>query len=149
MYSKIGRPKWILVGQMLKLVGKWPMANCYISSTDVINNYSYIMFWTSLTATILTPIMNKKQMTNMISERICFSNLLYSNDHQLTSLFGLVDFSVLFHSLICTTILYTLWELSLELFKVFHTEVGGAVFAFTSYHKMFLHSLLITRFYRQ
>jgi len=47
MYSKIGQPKWILVNQMLKLVGKWqrlqnkltrpykqlfqiPMANCYI-----------------------------------------------------------------------------------------------------------------------
>ena len=29
MYSKFGRPKWILVGQMLKLVGKWPMADCY------------------------------------------------------------------------------------------------------------------------
>ena len=31
MYSKFGRSKWILVGQMLKLVGKWPAA---ISSTD-------------------------------------------------------------------------------------------------------------------
>ena len=29
MYSKFGQPKWILVGQMLKLVGKWPMADCY------------------------------------------------------------------------------------------------------------------------
>ena len=29
MYGKFGRPKWILVGQMLKLVGKWPMADCY------------------------------------------------------------------------------------------------------------------------
>ena len=29
MYRKDGRPKWILVSQMLKLVGKWPMANCY------------------------------------------------------------------------------------------------------------------------
>ena len=29
MYSKFGRPKWILVSQMLKLVGKWPMASCY------------------------------------------------------------------------------------------------------------------------
>ena len=29
MYSKHGRPKWILVGQMVKLVRKWPMANCY------------------------------------------------------------------------------------------------------------------------
>ena len=29
LYSKFGRPKWILVGQMLKLVGKWPMAGCY------------------------------------------------------------------------------------------------------------------------
>ena len=29
MYRKYGRPKWILVGQMLKLVGKWPMADCY------------------------------------------------------------------------------------------------------------------------
>ena len=28
MYWKFGRPKWILVGQMLKLVGKWPMADC-------------------------------------------------------------------------------------------------------------------------
>ena len=28
MYSKFGQPKWILVGQMLKLVGKWPMAGC-------------------------------------------------------------------------------------------------------------------------
>jgi len=27
MHSKIGQPKWILVGQMLKLVRKWPMAN--------------------------------------------------------------------------------------------------------------------------
>ena len=26
MYRKYGQPKWILVGQMLKLVGKWPMA---------------------------------------------------------------------------------------------------------------------------
>ena len=29
VYRKFGRPKWILVGQMLKLVGKWPMADCY------------------------------------------------------------------------------------------------------------------------
>ena len=29
MHSKFSRPKWILVGQMLKLVGKWPMASCY------------------------------------------------------------------------------------------------------------------------
>ena len=29
MYSKFGQPKWILVGQMLKLVRKWPMANCH------------------------------------------------------------------------------------------------------------------------
>ena len=29
MYSKFGQPKWILVGQLLKLVGKWPMASCY------------------------------------------------------------------------------------------------------------------------
>ena len=29
MYRKYGRPKWILIGQMLKLVGKWPMADCY------------------------------------------------------------------------------------------------------------------------
>ena len=29
MYRKYCQPKWILVGQMLKLVGKWPMANCY------------------------------------------------------------------------------------------------------------------------
>jgi len=30
MYSKIGQPRWILVCQMLKLVGKWPTV---ISST--------------------------------------------------------------------------------------------------------------------
>ena len=30
MYRKFGWPKWILVSQMLKLVGKWPMADCYI-----------------------------------------------------------------------------------------------------------------------
>ena len=30
MYSKFGQPKWILVGQMLKLVGKW---STFISST--------------------------------------------------------------------------------------------------------------------
>ena len=29
MYSKFGRPKQILVGQMLKLVRKWPMASCH------------------------------------------------------------------------------------------------------------------------
>ena len=29
MYSKLGQPKSVLVGQMLKLVGKWPMADCY------------------------------------------------------------------------------------------------------------------------
>jgi len=29
MYSKISWPKWILVSQILKLVGKWPMANSY------------------------------------------------------------------------------------------------------------------------
>ena len=29
MYSKFGRPKWILVSQMLKLGGKWPVASCY------------------------------------------------------------------------------------------------------------------------
>ena len=29
MYRKYGRPKWILVSQTLKLVGKWPMADCY------------------------------------------------------------------------------------------------------------------------
>ena len=31
MYSKFDRPKWILVGQMLKLVGKWAVARCYFS----------------------------------------------------------------------------------------------------------------------
>ena len=29
MYEEFGRPKWIMIGQMLKLVGKWPMADCY------------------------------------------------------------------------------------------------------------------------
>ena len=29
IYSRFGRPKLILVGQMFKLVGKWPMADCY------------------------------------------------------------------------------------------------------------------------
>ena len=29
MYSKFGRSKWILVGQMMKSVGKWPMVSCY------------------------------------------------------------------------------------------------------------------------
>ena len=29
MYGKYGRSKQILVGQMLKLVGKWPVADCY------------------------------------------------------------------------------------------------------------------------
>ena len=29
MYGKFGQPKQILVGQMLKLVGKWPMADHY------------------------------------------------------------------------------------------------------------------------
>ena len=29
MYIKIGWSKWILVSQMLKLVRKWPMADCY------------------------------------------------------------------------------------------------------------------------
>ena len=29
MYGKFGRPKWILVSQLLKLVRKWLMANCY------------------------------------------------------------------------------------------------------------------------
>ena len=29
VYSKFGQPKWILVSQMLKLVGKWLMAICY------------------------------------------------------------------------------------------------------------------------
>ena len=28
IYSKFGRPKWILIDQMLKLI-KWPMADCY------------------------------------------------------------------------------------------------------------------------
>ena len=29
MYGKYGRSKEILIGQMLKLVGKWPVADCY------------------------------------------------------------------------------------------------------------------------
>ena len=29
MYSKCVQPKLILIGQMVKLVGKWPMADCY------------------------------------------------------------------------------------------------------------------------
>ena len=33
MYGKFGQAKQILVGQMLKLVGKWPMADCVISNT--------------------------------------------------------------------------------------------------------------------
>ena len=45
-----------------------------------------------------------------------------------------MDFSLIFQSLLCTTVLFSLWELSLQLFKVFHTEVGGA---------LFLHSLLL------
>ena len=28
MFSKFGQPKWVLVDQILKLVRKWPMANC-------------------------------------------------------------------------------------------------------------------------
>ena len=28
---KFGRPKWILVSQMLKLVGKWPMADLFLA----------------------------------------------------------------------------------------------------------------------
>ena len=29
MYRKLGQPKWVLVSQILKYVGKWPMADCY------------------------------------------------------------------------------------------------------------------------
>ena len=29
MYGKYGQPKWISVSQMLKLVEKWPMTDCY------------------------------------------------------------------------------------------------------------------------
>ena len=29
MYGNFGWPKWILVGQMMKLVRKWPMVDCY------------------------------------------------------------------------------------------------------------------------
>ena len=29
MYRKYGQLKWILIGQMLKLVRKWPIADCY------------------------------------------------------------------------------------------------------------------------
>ena len=31
VYRKYGRSKWILVGQMLKLVGKWPMADLFLA----------------------------------------------------------------------------------------------------------------------
>ena len=29
MYEEFGRSEWTLVGQMLKFVGKWPVANYY------------------------------------------------------------------------------------------------------------------------
>ena len=29
MYSKCDQPKLIWIGQIVKLVGKWPMADCY------------------------------------------------------------------------------------------------------------------------
>ena len=61
----------------------------------------------------------------------CWSDLLYRDEHQLTSLYGLMDFSLMLHSLVCITVLFTLWDLSLQLFKVFHTEVGVANFEFT------------------
>ena len=39
MYGKFGRPKWILVSQMLKLVGKWAMGQLLFLAPHV-HNYT-------------------------------------------------------------------------------------------------------------
>ena len=41
MYWKYGRSKQILVGQMLKLVEKWPMADCYFQHCRVSSTLAY------------------------------------------------------------------------------------------------------------
>ena len=38
IYRKFVRPKWILVSQMLKLVGKWPMADLFLA----LHTYTHI-----------------------------------------------------------------------------------------------------------
>ena len=45
MYSKCVQLKLILIGQIVKLVGKWPMANCYsaICILYSINPYTIII----------------------------------------------------------------------------------------------------------
>ena len=45
MCSKCVQPKLILIGQVVKLVGKWPMANCYFAFCILysINPYTTII----------------------------------------------------------------------------------------------------------
>jgi len=44
MYSKIGQPKWILVGQMLKLVEKWPTVISSAGSIDIVLDMLYMCY---------------------------------------------------------------------------------------------------------
>ena len=37
-YSKCVQPKLNLIGQIVKLVGKWPMANCYFVLHNIMIN---------------------------------------------------------------------------------------------------------------
>ena len=48
MYGKFGQPKWIVVGQILKLVRKWPMADLFLALTYVC---TYVHMYTVLYGT--------------------------------------------------------------------------------------------------
>ena len=46
MYRKFGQPKWILIGQMLKLVGKCPMAHLFLALQVLIGGkYRMVLYY--------------------------------------------------------------------------------------------------------
>ena len=53
MYRKYGQPKWILVGQMLKMVRKWLMADCYFKHCGNINTTAVVILIFTYSGSIL------------------------------------------------------------------------------------------------
>ena len=52
MYSKFGQPKWILVGQMLELVGKWPAVISRTENTSLKHQFPFMGSWISMNKVI-------------------------------------------------------------------------------------------------
>ena len=68
-------------------------------------------------------------------------DLCREEDYQLNTLWGLMDIPLILQAIASTTVLLTLWGLSLQLFNVFHTEVGGAHMQLLSIEYMYCRQL--------